>query len=87
MRSTLHIARLSLLVLTIGAALALTGCGSTPTATPRFAADEPCGEISSTGEDYACIDGRLPRDHAARACVLYSSVYRIALWHCAPQGR
>ena len=90
MRSTFSIARLSLLVLTLGAVLALTGCGATPistsTSTPRYAADEPCGE-TSTADDYACVDGRLPRDHLARGCVLYSSVYRIALWHCEPEAR
>ena len=87
MRSTLSIARLSLLVLTVGAVLALTGCGAAPTSTPRFAADGPCGEISSTGDDYACVDGRLPQDHLARGCVVYSTVYRVALWHCEPPGR
>ena len=86
MRSTPYIARLSLLVSMFGAVLALTGCGATPTASPRDAADEPCGE-TGTADDYACVDGRLPHDHVARGCVLYSSVYSIDLWRCEPEGR
>jgi hypothetical protein len=86
MRSTPYFARLCLLVLTLGAVLALTGCGATPTATPREAAAEPCGE-TGTADDYACVDGRRPRDHVARGCVLYSSVYSIDLWRCEPASR
>ena len=86
MRSTLYIARLTLLVPTLGAALALSGCGAAPTANPRDTAEEPCGETGTAG-DYACVDDRVPRDHVARGCVLYSSVYRIDLWRCEPEGR
>ena len=33
--------------------------------------------------EYACVDGRLPPDHVARGCVVYSSIYSIDLWHAA----
>ena len=62
------------------------GMRSRPDRDPRDAAEEPCGETGTAG-DYACVDDRVPRDHVARGCVLYSSVYRIDLWRCEPEGR
>ena len=94
MRSTPYIGGVSLLVLNLAAVLAIAGCGATPTeatppeATPtairRDVGDEPCGE-TGTPNDYACVDGRVPRDHVARKCVLYSSIYSIDFWRC--EGR
>jgi hypothetical protein len=37
--------------------------------------------------EYACVDGRLPRDHVERGCVVYGSVYSFDFWHCERDER
>lgn len=67
----------------------LAGCGTTTAATSGTSStpsDIPCEQTIRAGE-YACVDGRLPRDHVARGCVAYSSIYSIDLWHCERDER
>ena len=79
-------ARLSLVGLAVGAVLALGGCGAAPSATSRQGSAGPCAETALPGQ-YACVDGRLPRDHVARGCGVYASMYSIDLWRCEAEER
>ena len=79
-------ARLILVALAVGAVLALAGCGAAPNATSRQGSAGSCAETAQRGE-YACVDGRLPRDHVARGCGVYASMYSIDLWRCDAEQR
>ena len=68
----------------------LAGCGTTTATTLGTSSTPsggiPCEETLRAGE-YACVDGRLPRDHVERGCVVYGSVYSIDFWHCERDER